>query len=407
MAQLGSRMRYAVPKIFYQTGQLQRLYTDLLFDPSRKSHRLAARWLPKRIANKFIRNNPNLPSNLVKSSNFEGLATKSFLALAHSPLTQLEVFNRSAHWLAKRIIADEDFQNGGFIYGFDTASLELFSQAKCRSVRLVLEQCVAPRKSQAEILGALFTSANIPITKNQTLAWERQAEIEQNEWNLADIILCPSRYVVQELIKHGVPPLKLRLVPYGVEALLPEAAKMTLQRRLEGRNTNKFRVLFAGQIGLRKGVLELIAAAQALDRNNFEFVAAGKLDLPPAAQNPFHEVIKYLGNLSPQELHNEYEKADCLVHPSHLEGSATVVYEALSWGLPVVTTHSSGTVVENGVSGFVGGAGDVNFLVSSLNRLRTDEELRRRMASNAWDQSQLYNLDGYKQRLLSAVATIP
>ena len=83
-----------------------------------------------------------------------------------------------------------------------------------------------------------------------------------------------------------------------------------------------------------------------------------------------------------------------------------MVYEALAWGLPVVTTHSAGTVVEDGVSGFVGSAGEVDFLVSSLKRLRNEAGLLSRVATNAWKRSQAFTLDAYRRRLLEVVTTI-
>lgn len=237
------------------------------------------------------------------------------------------------------------------------------------------------------------------------MAWQRLAEREQKEWELADVILCPSNYVLMELSKAGVPPHKLRLVPYGVSSPLKSKVEAAIQDR-RARPRDKLRVLFAGKIWLGKGILDLISAAQKLGNRGYQFVAAGNLTVDPRHLPDFRASILHLGNLSPDELTREYIRADCFILPSYLEGSATVAYEALAWGLPVVTTHSSGTVVEDGLSGFVGGAGDVNFMVSSLRRLRDERGLLERMGANAWNRSLSFTLEEYKARLLGAISTI-
>ena len=45
--------------------------------------------------------------------------------------------------------------------------------------------------------------------------------------------------------------------------------------------------------------------------------------------------------------------ADVFVFPSLFEGSAVVTYEALAAGLPSVVTPSAGSVVRDGVEGFI------------------------------------------------------
>ena len=48
-----------------------------------------------------------------------------------------------------------------------------------------------------------------------------------------------------------------------------------------------------------------------------------------------------------------YQQADIFVLPSIEEGSALVTYEAMACGLPVVTTPNAGSVVRDGVEGFI------------------------------------------------------
>ena len=81
-----------------------------------------------------------------------------------------------------------------------------------------------------------------------------------------------------------------------------------------------------------------------------------------------------------------YQWADVFVLPSICEGSATVIYEAIGYGLPVVTTPNAGSVVRDGVEGFVVPIRDVAAIIQSLDRLSSDPQLRLEMSHRAGDR---------------------
>jgi len=207
---------------------------------------------------------------------------------------------------------------------------------------------------------------------------------------------------MDEIKANGGPSEKLVLVPYGVPCRSQaEIEGVMVQRRLSERRP--LRVLFVGEVGYRKGCMDLLTVASSLPNSDFEFRAAGRLALTSHHAESFKSQIRWLGHLSPGELINEYSNADIFLLPSYLEGSATVAYEALSWGLPTITTHSSGTVVQDGISGFVGEAGNVNFLIASLQKLFEQKEMRIKMAENAWLRSLEFSLENYGSRLLETL----
>ena len=75
--------------------------------------------------------------------------------------------------------------------------------------------------------------------------------------------------------------------------------------------------------------------------------------------------------------------ADVFVFPSLFEGSAVVTYEALACGLPSVVTPDAGSVVRDGIEGFVVPPRDVDDLAAAMEQLGNDPELRARMAAAA------------------------
>ena len=75
--------------------------------------------------------------------------------------------------------------------------------------------------------------------------------------------------------------------------------------------------------------------------------------------------------------------ADVFVFPSLFEGSAVVTYEALACGLPSVVTPEAGSVVRDGVEGFLVAPRDVLALAERMEQLGNDPGLRDRMSAAA------------------------
>ena len=66
--------------------------------------------------------------------------------------------------------------------------------------------------------------------------------------------------------------------------------------------------------------------------------------------------------------------ADVFVFPSLFEGSAVVTYEALACGLPSVVTPNAGSVVRDGLEGFVVPPRDVEALAARMEQLGDDPQ---------------------------------
>jgi glycosyltransferase involved in cell wall biosynthesis len=402
VAQVGARMHYAVPRILFRNQRLARLYTDLYF-PDNHWLRFLAKISPtKKVAGHMARYKTDIPDGRVRYSNVDGLAYKRELARARTPLACVHACIRAARRLASMVVRSEQNVSHLAIYGFETGSLELFTWAAPRGCKLVLEQCVAPRQTQKRVLRRLHADAGLPEPTDDLQGRDILEEREREEWRLAHQIICPSEFVMSELIAAGAPRDKLALVPYGVSAYPATEVQSAMTQRFN-KSGKALRVFYAGEIGLRKGILDLCAAAERLNSQDFEFVAAGHPNLPEQLADRVHRRITILGKCTRAQIASEYAKADCFALPSYLEGSATVTYEALGWGLPVITTFAAGSVVENGQSGFVGDAGDIDFLAESLRQLREDQSLRERMSHAALLRSREFTVEKYGERLLAVL----
>jgi glycosyltransferase involved in cell wall biosynthesis len=138
---------------------------------------------------------------------------------------------------------------------------------------------------------------------------------------------------------HGVRADRICHLPNGVDGKLFTPSSSNVERRalrLKHRlPQDRVLVLFAGRLVPKKGYDLLLAAADpAFD---LVFAGDGHKDAP-ATETGIH----YLGRLGPPEMAEVYRACDMFALPSTSEGFPLTVQEAMSAGLPVLTTDDPG-----------------------------------------------------------------
>ena len=101
-------------------------------------------------------------------------------------------------------------------------------------------------------------------------------------------------------------------------------------------------------------------------------------------------IVSFEGFLAPDEARQRMADAQIYVCTSNfLEGWGSVIYEALGVGCAVVASHACGAtpwLVKPGKTGFVYKSGDAASLADKLERLLKDEDLRKALGKNAYEQ---------------------
>jgi glycosyltransferase involved in cell wall biosynthesis len=154
-------------------------------------------------------------------------------------------------------------------------------------------------------------------------------------------------------------------------------------------------------LGLRKGAPYFYQAARLLPAAYFQFRMVGHSRLSEAATRTISGRVTLIGAVPRTTMAEQYRWADVLVLPSICEGSATVTYEALAAGVPVIATRNTGTVVRDGVDGFIVPARDPEAIARKLELLYSDCDRLRQLSQNACARAAEYTIEKYAERLLA------
>ncbi len=193
---------------------------------------------------------------------------------------------------------------------------------------------------------------------------------------LADLVLVPSDHIAETLVAHGMSRQKIRVVPY--------AADCRRFRPLDDKpHEAGCTFLFAGGITQRKGIKYLLEAWSRIRRPGWKLQLLGALPKHLGPLASLLDQVELLGRVAHADVPAQMARADVFVFPSLFEGSAVVTYEALACGLPCVVTPAAGSIVRDGVEGFLVASRDVDGLAQRMEQLGNVPGLRTRMSAAA------------------------
>jgi len=223
-------------------------------------------------------------------------------------------------------------------------------------------------------------------------------QVEQ-EMLFANLLLVPSHFVARQLMATGMSKDRIVVEPYGVD--LRAFTQPTARTYVAGR---PLKVLCVGMISYRKGVRDVIAAARRMKRDaHFDLMGAM---IEPSLLKSLPENVTYHGVKVQAEVIAAMQAADVFVLGSVEDAFPLVVLESMATGLPVVVSDHAGggENVVDGVTGILFPATQVDRLVSALQLLHSDPELRARMGRAARIQVEgSSSWESYAERVLDRI----
>jgi glycosyltransferase involved in cell wall biosynthesis len=213
-----------------------------------------------------------------------------------------------------------------------------------------------------------------------------------------DIVMAPSNFVLDMHIRHGFFQRSQALkIPLGIP--LPEDIASHEKKGFVS-------ILFVGQLSLHKGVDVLIDAFKNINSDPIKLDIAGKGQDGEILQRSASDDkrIRFHGFVSPEILAGLYRSADLVIVPSiWYDNSPLVIYEALSYGVPVIASKIGGIpeLIVDGYNGALFEAGDRVQLRRIMKELVCDESRLRKMSQNALKSSRMLGMEEHIQRLRS------
>jgi alpha-maltose-1-phosphate synthase len=228
--------------------------------------------------------------------------------------------------------------------------------------------------------------------------WYRERlEAEPHE---ADFCIAASQFTKKSLMDAGIAVDQIKLLPLGAD--LQEF--FPTPRRDDGR----FRILFVGGVGQRKGIKYLLEAYRRIQTSATELVIVGPLmgNGKPLAR--YKGSYDYRGRLDQSGVIDEMRRSHVLVLPSVFEGFGLVIPEAMATGMPVIaSTHSIGPeIVRDGVDGFVLEPDDVDGLAAKLDWLASHRRDACEMGGHAAIQARSLSWERHQERVAELIGEI-
>jgi glycosyltransferase involved in cell wall biosynthesis len=162
---------------------------------------------------------------------------------------------------------------------------------------------------------------------------------------------------------------------------------------IDNYTTRKNIVGFVGNIGKRKGILNLLEAIQFLkSKNNYRFLIGGEGPLlgeirARVKRLGVESIVEVTGFVDNKHIAEYYNKMKLYVLPSYAEGIPSTIFEAMACGTPVLATPVGGVsdIVKNNETGFLLSSNDPKELAARIAELLDNPELLERVSSTAYE----------------------
>lgn len=390
VAHPGTQHSFRLARVLEAHGRLGSFCTTLAFSPDS--------WLGRRFPTRAITGIPEAKVRRLES-------WREWVNVLGSRLPGYEGW-KDAWWLSRnrafgaragRWIGEK----GDIVLGPDTASAEMFGEAKRRGLHCVLDQSSVHSVRAEKILASL---AEKRPAYAQSLAWKpypfKEIERRCREAKQADLILCASEEVRASVIEAGAELSRVKVLPYGIDldAFKPGPP----------RSQNPFRVIFVGNLTQAKGVGYLLEAWKRADLRDAELIlaggAVGGFDWSPWMISSARQI----GRVSRSELIALLQQSHVFALPTSLEGQANAVLEAMACGCCVVTTRASGAGerIQHEGNALLLEPDDLEGWVETFRRLASDRTLTERLGQRGSETARDFSIERYGERVLEALQSL-
>jgi glycosyltransferase involved in cell wall biosynthesis len=350
--QIGARENYAIPRALLRRDMLGCLVTDAWIPPLSLPAKLGGRRLGDRFHNE-------LRDARVAAFN-SSLILFEMLSRMRA-LQEWEAIIARNRWFQRKVVSYlrcsqlSTLNSQLVLLSYSYTALEPFRHAKSQGWKTVLVQ-IDPGPEEERIVAEEVARVPElagdwqPAPAEYWASWRKECE-------LADRIVVNSEWSRDSLICSGVPREKVSIIPLAYETpdVRGQKSEVGAARLYPDGFTNErpMRLLFLGQVNLRKGVARLLEAARMLRDEPVEFWMVGPVQIANAETLTRDARTKWFGPVTRNQAAERYRAADIFILPTLSDGFAITQLEAQAYGLPIIASTFCGRVVESGRNGII------------------------------------------------------
>ncbi|AFZ20750.1 glycosyltransferase family 4 protein [Allocoleopsis franciscana] len=209
-------------------------------------------------------------------------------------------------------------------------------------------------------------------------------ELIKASHNQAQLNLCTSTAMIEQLRKHGILNLDLWQRGVDTETFHPSLVSQEMRSHLSQGHPESPILLYVGRLSAEKEIERIKPVLEAIPNARLALVGDGphRSALEKHfAGTPTH----FVGYLTGKELGAAFASSDAFVFPSRTETLGLVLLEAMAAGCPVVAARSGGIpdIVTDGVNGYLFDPADEQGAITATQRLLERQEERETLRQNA------------------------
>jgi glycosyltransferase involved in cell wall biosynthesis len=298
------------------------------------------------------------------------------------------------------------------IHTWPLGALQTLKTAARLGIPTVLERCNANTRFAMEIVQQECDRLGVALPPDHEHAYDAEKlRKEEEEYDLADRLLCPSDFTAKTFLDKGYAKEKLARHIYGFDE------KVYYPSSVPREPKPGLTMLFVGVCAVRKGVhfaLEAWLKSPASKEGTFliagEFLPAYAEKLAPMLKHPSVHVLGHRDDV-PELM----RKSDILILPSIEEGFGLVVTEAMGSGCVPLASEACTEICKHMETGLMHRIGDVAAITQHITMLHEDRALLARLRAASlkmvpeitWDAAGVKLLEVYRQTIAAYRAGAP